>query len=509
MGVLSVKDCRAAGQDRWLHHFEAPDDVEWSTDAEGGQALAEFAGRACYQSWTKPNPATATNAGYLAHILEVGHLSVLEHGTVDLLPDRGVPLVHPRADPAPALLVLPAVPAVRARADAAMVEPEVIADDPRAARVVRRGDRGERHGVHRAAGRAWSERFAGRAAQDASDAAAQAGPAGGAGGAAQRDRDPDRGHRQLPGLAALHRDAGHRARRRRDPRELPLRACGSCSGSRRMSSPTSPSPRCRTAPRSRRVSSHGSPEADCAPEEHPRCAWHARLFAMTRTADDPSAGRSAGWSPRWSPRSRGRLARPRRRGAARDLPRRRAGQRRPGGQRHHRRVADHHRRGEGACCSAAVVEAVGDRAKVIAGRRHQRHPAHHRAGAVGGEGRGATACSWSRRTTTSRRRPACCRALHCGRRRPRPAGHALRHPAPVRDPDRDRDHGPARRARADRRGQGRQGRPGRRPRWVTAPDRPGLLLRRRQEHPAAAGRRRGRRGRRRRPTLFGTLEPRR
>jgi thymidylate synthase (FAD) len=63
-------------------HFEAPDDVPWSTDADGGQALAEFAGRACYQSWRKPNPATATNAGYLAHILEVGHLSVLEHGSV-------------------------------------------------------------------------------------------------------------------------------------------------------------------------------------------------------------------------------------------------------------------------------------------------------------------------------------------------------------------------------------------------------------------------------------------
>ena len=60
--------------------FEPPDDVPWSTDAEGGQALAEFAGRACYQSWDKPNPATATNAGSLAHILEVGHLSVLEHG---------------------------------------------------------------------------------------------------------------------------------------------------------------------------------------------------------------------------------------------------------------------------------------------------------------------------------------------------------------------------------------------------------------------------------------------
>jgi thymidylate synthase (FAD) len=63
-------------------HFEPPADVPWSTDAEGGQALAEFAGRACYQSWTKPNPGTATNEGYLRHILEVGHLSVLEHGTV-------------------------------------------------------------------------------------------------------------------------------------------------------------------------------------------------------------------------------------------------------------------------------------------------------------------------------------------------------------------------------------------------------------------------------------------
>lgn len=62
--------------------FTAPEGVPWTTDADGGQALAEFAGRACYQSWAKPNPATATNAGYLRHILEVGHLSVLEHGTV-------------------------------------------------------------------------------------------------------------------------------------------------------------------------------------------------------------------------------------------------------------------------------------------------------------------------------------------------------------------------------------------------------------------------------------------
>jgi thymidylate synthase (FAD) len=62
-------------------HFEAPADVDWTTDASGGEALAEFAGRACYQAWDKPNPATATNAGYLNHILEVGHLSVIEHAT--------------------------------------------------------------------------------------------------------------------------------------------------------------------------------------------------------------------------------------------------------------------------------------------------------------------------------------------------------------------------------------------------------------------------------------------
>ncbi|MGH8862982.1 MAG: FAD-dependent thymidylate synthase [Jatrophihabitantaceae bacterium] len=62
--------------------FVPPADVDWSTDADGGQALAEFSGRACYESWDKPNPATATNADYLRHLLDVGHLSVLEHGTV-------------------------------------------------------------------------------------------------------------------------------------------------------------------------------------------------------------------------------------------------------------------------------------------------------------------------------------------------------------------------------------------------------------------------------------------
>ncbi|MGI8667750.1 MAG: FAD-dependent thymidylate synthase [Jatrophihabitans sp.] len=62
--------------------FRTPTGIEWQTDADGGQALAEFAGRACYQAWDKTNPATASNAGYLAHVLAVGHLGVLEHASV-------------------------------------------------------------------------------------------------------------------------------------------------------------------------------------------------------------------------------------------------------------------------------------------------------------------------------------------------------------------------------------------------------------------------------------------
>lgn len=61
--------------------FHTPAGVDWQTDADGGAALAEFAGRSCYQAWEKKVPATASNAGYLAHVLQVGHLAVLEHAS--------------------------------------------------------------------------------------------------------------------------------------------------------------------------------------------------------------------------------------------------------------------------------------------------------------------------------------------------------------------------------------------------------------------------------------------
>ena len=61
--------------------FTAPQNLPFTTDAEGGQALAEFAGRSIYRSWERNNPATNTNAAFLRHLIEVGHLSVLEHST--------------------------------------------------------------------------------------------------------------------------------------------------------------------------------------------------------------------------------------------------------------------------------------------------------------------------------------------------------------------------------------------------------------------------------------------
>ncbi len=63
-----------------VHESPLPDGraelIETSADE-----LAEAAGRNCYMSWNRPNPNTAMNSDYLAHIIEVGHESVLEHAS--------------------------------------------------------------------------------------------------------------------------------------------------------------------------------------------------------------------------------------------------------------------------------------------------------------------------------------------------------------------------------------------------------------------------------------------
>ncbi|MHC2547211.1 FAD-dependent thymidylate synthase [Corynebacterium hesseae] len=66
--------------------FHTPRGVDWKADegASESEALVEFAGRACYESFDKPNPRTASNQAYLHHILEVGHDALLEHATATL-----------------------------------------------------------------------------------------------------------------------------------------------------------------------------------------------------------------------------------------------------------------------------------------------------------------------------------------------------------------------------------------------------------------------------------------
>ncbi len=66
--------------------FHPPHGVDWKADegASASEALVEFAGRACYESFDKPNPRTASNQAYLHHILEVGHDALLEHATATL-----------------------------------------------------------------------------------------------------------------------------------------------------------------------------------------------------------------------------------------------------------------------------------------------------------------------------------------------------------------------------------------------------------------------------------------
>jgi thymidylate synthase (FAD) len=55
----------------------------WETDTEvGAEGLCEIAGRICYMSFGK---GRKTNQEYLGHILDVGHGSVLEHATWNLI----------------------------------------------------------------------------------------------------------------------------------------------------------------------------------------------------------------------------------------------------------------------------------------------------------------------------------------------------------------------------------------------------------------------------------------
>lgn len=63
--------------------FRMPKGIDWEADgrATDAERIVEFAGRACYETWDKPNPHTRDNDAYLRHIIDVGHDALLEHAT--------------------------------------------------------------------------------------------------------------------------------------------------------------------------------------------------------------------------------------------------------------------------------------------------------------------------------------------------------------------------------------------------------------------------------------------
>jgi thymidylate synthase (FAD) len=85
MSVRTLKVTRIAQTELSNDDALTPAVVQWmaiDTDDPDADVLAEFAGRACYQSWKKPNPNTRANRDYIKHILDVEHYSVLAHATV-------------------------------------------------------------------------------------------------------------------------------------------------------------------------------------------------------------------------------------------------------------------------------------------------------------------------------------------------------------------------------------------------------------------------------------------
>ena len=82
---LSVEVIAVTKLKGFHHPFE-----DFKVDPQGdpatdGDWLAEYAGRACYESFHRPNPETQTNKDYLRKsIIESGHESVLEHCSLSL-----------------------------------------------------------------------------------------------------------------------------------------------------------------------------------------------------------------------------------------------------------------------------------------------------------------------------------------------------------------------------------------------------------------------------------------
>lgn len=57
-------------------------ELDSSLSRDDGRHVIEYAGRLCYMSHNKPNPATARNSDYIRNVISQHHYSVLEHVSV-------------------------------------------------------------------------------------------------------------------------------------------------------------------------------------------------------------------------------------------------------------------------------------------------------------------------------------------------------------------------------------------------------------------------------------------
>jgi thymidylate synthase (FAD) len=109
--------------------FAKPEHIAWETEAPTeGEALVEFAGRTCYQSYQ--NPGSKTNREYIEHLLEVGHGSVLEHWVATfLIEDVSRSLTHELVRHRAGFAYSQLSQRYVDESEAAFVEPACIAED--------------------------------------------------------------------------------------------------------------------------------------------------------------------------------------------------------------------------------------------------------------------------------------------------------------------------------------------------------------------------------------------
>lgn len=77
VGITVVPFSDDPEDDDWIDELGLP----YYNDEEDTERLIEFAGRACYQSFSRPRPATAHPTQYIANLINQGHESVLEHAS--------------------------------------------------------------------------------------------------------------------------------------------------------------------------------------------------------------------------------------------------------------------------------------------------------------------------------------------------------------------------------------------------------------------------------------------